>query len=252
MKKRTLYGAGIAVLGAYLLIKRRPKLYSTDELHNLFWDDEAGRWRSDAEVQAILREHPERVPEPLLTSEGRVLSHLAIIERAGKRFAIEPGLIAAIISKESGGDWAARGGVGEYGLMQIRESTAQLMGYSGDPDLLLTPTTNIHYGVSYLRRQFDRYSDEADVAAYAISAYNAGTAYKNRKFRNQEYVDGVINRWSRYTYLINRIHGVYGPPPPRPLNQADSLARTRGRAFGGCCPIIGYERDWFLRQGGVI
>jgi len=230
---RKLLWAGAALAGLYL-ITRRPKRYHADELHNLFWDAEKRRWRTDDEVASILREHPEYVPEPLTSEESLVLAYLAEIEAAADRFSIDPALIAAIISRESSGEPEARGAVGEYGLMQIRASTAALMGYTGNPDKLLNPSLNIRYGTAYLRRQFDRYSDEPDTARWAVAAYNAGTAqYKRGRFSNQAYVESVVEyRWPRYARLMNRIHGIYGPPAV-PLD-----------GFGRC-----YACDWRCNYG---
>ncbi len=39
---------------------------------------------------------------------------------------------------------------GNYGLMQIRLSTARSLGYSGSAEGLLDPTTNMTYGMRYL------------------------------------------------------------------------------------------------------
>ena len=204
--------------GVYALIRaRRGRLYHPDELYNLFWDDQNDRWRTYKEVLAILKEHPERVPEPLLEGEARVLSYLAEIEAASEEFRIDAPLIAALISKESGGDWTARGPVGEYGLMQIRATTAQMMGYTGDAERLLHPHRNVWYGTKYLRWQMDRYAEQPNPVQWAVAAYHAGTAtFSGGKFRTtkgrsiQGYVDSVVKqRWPRYTYLINRIHGIY-------------------------------------------
>lgn len=200
----------LAGVGIYLLLRARPQRYHPSELYNLFWDAENNRWRTDDEVKAILREHPEMAPEPLLEVEARVLSYLQEIEAASKHFSIQPGLICAIIAVESDGDWTARGEVGEYGLMQVRGTTAQMMGYTGDWDGLLNPSVNIFTGTNYLRYQLDRYADRSEPVKWAVAAYNTGTAYyEDGKFRNQSYVDRVMNRWPRYQRLVDRIHGVY-------------------------------------------
>jgi hypothetical protein len=57
------------------------------------------------------------------------------------------------------------------GLMQILFRTAQGEGYTGDPDGLFDPATNVEYGLRYLRRQLDRAN--GDVRG-ALSAYNGG------------------------------------------------------------------------------
>lgn len=198
-------------LGVFVLIRSRSRQYSPDELRNLFWDAEAGRWRSAEEVKTLLREHPERVPVTILSSEARVLSYLNVIESNVKRLNIDPALIAAIMWTESRGDYAARGEVGEYGLMQVRETTAQMLGFSGDPDQLYNPATNIRYGTAYLDWQLKRYASTSDPVSFAVSAYNAGTAEaKKGKFRNQSYVESVIKYGlPRFRLLIDRAHGIY-------------------------------------------
>lgn len=200
---------GVAALILYL--RSRPRQYIPDELRNLFWDSEAGRWRSNEEVADFLREHPERVPLTILSSEARVLSYLDLIQINADRFNLDPALIAAIMSKESMGDYTARGGVGEYGLMQIRATTAEWLGFKGDPDLLYNPAENIRYGAQYLAYQMKRYAETADPVSWAVSAYNAGTAYtRNGGFNNQDYVDSVVKyKLPRFTLLINRARGIY-------------------------------------------
>lgn len=200
-----------AALGIFVFIRSRSRQYSPDELRNLFWDAEAGRWRSAEEVAQLLREHPERVPVTILSSEARVLSYLSLIESNASKYSIDPALISAVIWTESRGDYAARGEVGEYGLMQVRDTTAQMLGFSGDPDLLYNPATNIRYGTAYLDWQLKRYASAADPVSFAVSAYNAGTAQaKKGKFDNQSYVDSVIKYGlPRFRLLIDRAHGVY-------------------------------------------
>lgn len=201
-------GAGAVAL---LYLRSRPRQYIANEVRNLFWDDEAGRWRSDEEVSAYLREHPERVPLTLITSEARVLSYLDLIQTNAKTYNLDPALIAAIMAKESSGDYSARGTVGEYGLMQVRATTAQWLGFTGDPDLLYNPAENVRYGSAYLAYQMKRYAETADPVSWAVSAYNAGTAQtKNGRFSNQDYVDHVVNyKLPRFRLLINRAMGIY-------------------------------------------
>jgi hypothetical protein len=204
----------VALIGAVALVlylRSRRRLYIPNEVTNLFWDDEADRWRTNEEVADLLREHPERVPLTLTSGEARILSYLDLIQANAERFNLDPALIAAIISKESGGDYAARGAIGEYGLMQIRETTAEWLGFKGDPDLLYNPAENLRYGSQYLRYQLDRYAETADPLSFAVSAYNAGTAtVKNGAFTNQDYVDGVVKyRLPRFRLLISRARGIY-------------------------------------------
>jgi len=95
--------------------------------------------------------------------------------------------------------------------MQVRASTAQWLGFRGDPDLLYNPAENVRYGSAYLAYQMERYAETADPVSWAVSAYNAGTAQtKNGRFTNHEYVDHVVNyKLPRYRLLINRAMGIY-------------------------------------------
>ena len=207
--KRWLFISG--AVGLVLFIRSRSRQYSPDELRNLLWDSDAGRWRSADEVAQFLREHPDRAPVTILSSEARVLSYLSLIESNAKSLNLDPALVSAIIWTESRGDYAARGPVGEYGLMQVRDTTAQMLGFSGDPDLLFNPATNVRYGTAYLKWQLERYASTPDPVSFAVSAYNAGTAEANKgKFRNQSYVDSVIKLGlPRFRLLIDRAHGIY-------------------------------------------
>ena len=157
----------------------------------------------------------QKIPDPINSKEKRVLSYLLPIHRAARLFRVEPALIASIIDKESGGNPSARGQVGEYGLMQVRDTTAELMYregyYGGDYANLLDPETNINFGAAYLRWQMDRYADKPNKVYWAVAAYNAGTAvYSAGRFSNQGYVDDVVESLSRYAYLFNQVYREYG------------------------------------------
>lgn len=201
----------IAGAGALLYLRSRARQYIPNEIRNLLWDSEAGRWRTEQEVIDYLRLHPDRVPLTLLSSEARVLSYLDLIQHNAKTYALDPALIAAIISKESSGNYSVRGAVGEYGLMQVRDTTAQWLGFKGDPDLLLNPAENIRWGSMYLAYQVERYAETNDPVSWGVAAYNAGTAYmKKGRFSNQDYVDSVVKyKLPRFTLLLNRAMGIY-------------------------------------------
>ncbi len=89
-----------------------------------------------------------------------------IIEKAAKRYSIEPALIKAIIKAESNFDRTAVSCDGAKGLMQLMPSTAKQMNVS-DP---LDPEENIFGGVRYLRILLNEFKD----IYLAIAAYNAG------------------------------------------------------------------------------
>ena len=90
---------------------------------------------------------------PLPQPPSAALQKLAICLLAHEE-AVKAGvpydLVDAVIKIESDYQPSRIGGVGEIGLMQVRPSTAVLMGFRGATTALFAPATNIHYGATYL------------------------------------------------------------------------------------------------------
>lgn len=86
-------------------------------------------------------------------------------------------LIQAVILTESSGRADAyraepRIHDASYGLMQLLYGTAKGLGYTGTPEGLYDPQTNIHYGTKLLAQLRARYGDNP---AAIYSAYNSGS-----------------------------------------------------------------------------
>ena len=79
-------------------------------------------------------------------------AHLATIRREAEQVGLPPDVADAVAQVESSYNTGAVGGVGEVGLMQIRPTTAAMLGYRGTLTGLFEPETNIRYGVAYLGR----------------------------------------------------------------------------------------------------
>lgn len=60
------------------------------------------------------------------------------------------------------------GGAGEIGLMQVKPTTAEMLGFS--PKDLSDPDKNLDIGLTYLKQGMDRYKDPV----LAVAGYNAG------------------------------------------------------------------------------
>ncbi|PID28224.1 MAG: hypothetical protein CSB55_05795 [Candidatus Cloacimonadota bacterium] len=97
---------------------------------------------------------------------GRLEKLRPLIEKAAKKYNIEPELIMAVISQESYANPKAESSAGAKGLMQIMDSTAVGLGIKNSFD----PEENIMGGTEYLKIQLDRYKDRN----LALAAYNAG------------------------------------------------------------------------------
>ena len=101
-----------------------------------------------------------------------------LIYAEAARRGLDPVLIKAVIATESGFNPEAHRPEPQirdasHGLMQVLYGTAKMMGYTGNPEGLFDPETNIRFGSAYLTHQLTRYQGDVPSAA---AAYNAGTA----------------------------------------------------------------------------
>jgi len=80
---------------------------------------------------------------------------------------LAPGLVLAVVVRESGGDPAAVSPAGARGLMQLMPATARELGVTDPGD----PSQNLHGGARYLARMLRRFGGDLDLA---LAAYNAG------------------------------------------------------------------------------
>jgi len=121
---------------------------------------------------------------------NRLSPYQSIVEYYTKYFGLDDNVVRAIIWTESSGDPDAESPKHALGLMGVLYTTAQQMGFEGEPDDLFDPEINIRYGTKYLVWQLDRYGQEIKKA---LSAYEAGTYTPENKW----YVDRVLGYYTR-------------------------------------------------------
>jgi soluble lytic murein transglycosylase-like protein len=111
------------------------------------------------------------------------LNYSAIVEPAAALYAIPAPWVYAVIGAESGdvktfayrdvgATWEPVAGEFSWGPMQILESTARQMGFTGATPDLNRPEISIPLGVKYLRWILDH--KDATTFAELYSAYNSG------------------------------------------------------------------------------
>lgn len=124
------------------------------------------------------------------------------IRAAARANRLEPALIHAVISAESGYNPYARSRKGAAGLMQLMPATAKRYGAKNSLD----PSQNIHAGAKYLRDLMDLFNNDLKLV---LAAYNAGEnavlRAGNRIPQYSEtmtYVPRVINYYKRYRTIM--------------------------------------------------
>lgn len=112
----------------------------------------------------IFKRHSKNASENSGNDNTLLTQH---IRYAASKHSVDPKLIKAVISIESGFNPVAISNKGAQGLMQLMPETAVYLG-AQDP---LDPRENIIAGSKYLRLLLDQFHNNLDLA---LAAYNAG------------------------------------------------------------------------------
>ena len=158
---------------------------------------------------------PPAAPEPRrlslldpgadLEAERRFLHRLpygTAIALAAERHRVDPLLLAAIVSVESGFSPSAVSSQGAMGLMQIVPDLAQDYGVTGD---LLDPYVNADVGSRYVRSLLKDYDGDIE---RTLAAYNAGPGVVDRykgvpPYREtRQFIREVLTRYDRYSRKV--------------------------------------------------
>jgi len=125
----------------------------------------------------------------------------AHIVAAARAFALEPALIHAVISAESGYNPLARSAKGAKGLMQLMPETAKRYGVVNPLD----PAQNIQGGAAYLRDLLKLFGNDLNLA---LAAYNAGEGTVMEYGRippyreTKQYVPKVLSYYKKYKTMM--------------------------------------------------
>ena len=130
----------------------------------------------------------------------------SIVLQTAQRHHVDPNLVRAVISTESGWDASAVSRRGAQGLMQLIPETAHTLGV-GNP---FDPVQNVDAGTRYLGMMLSRYNGDLNKA---LAAYNAGPGAVDR-------FGGVPNFRETRNYVQKVTSSYFGPglvpqaPPP--------------------------------------
>lgn len=126
---------------------------------------------------------------PSSAAQAAIASYEPLISAAASKYEIDPALLKAVITQESGGNARAVGGAGEIGLTQIKPSTARDFIKGVTRQELFKPETNINASAAYIRKLQDTFGNDYDKV---ISSYNAGQG---------NVIRGTVSRRTRENYL---------------------------------------------------
>jgi soluble lytic murein transglycosylase-like protein len=135
---------------------------------------------------------------PLHYHSGRRL-YRDLVKQAAEQAGIPVEIVDAVIRTESGYNPNVTGAVGEIGLMQVRPSTARMLGFSGTENELREPHTNIRYGVAYLAGAWRL--AKGDICT-AVMKYRAGHGETRFSVRSIDYCVRVRSYLAEVNYPI--------------------------------------------------
>ncbi len=142
----------------------------------------------DSVERAVGLELP-RPPDGPVPARGELV---AMVDRLAQGSGLEPSLVHALVSAESGYDPHAVSGAGAVGLMQILPETAAEYGVQS-VESLFDPETNLRTGLRHLKRLLQKYGG----LGQAVMAYNAGEGVLDR---NGGFVD--YPETQRFTHKV--------------------------------------------------
>lgn len=116
---------------------------------------------------------------------GAKKSIIAAVRRHARAAGVPVRVALSVVRQESNFRPHARGRAGEIGLMQLKCSTARGEGYRGSCRGLYGVSTNLRYGMRYLRKALRR---------GGVGYYNAGLGAKRLPARARRYARQVHSR----------------------------------------------------------
>jgi soluble lytic murein transglycosylase-like protein len=146
-----------------------------------------------------------------------------IVQEAAERHKVDPALVKAVISTESGWNPHAISRKGAEGLMQLIPDTAERFGVGN----ALDPAQNVEGGTTYLKWLLDRYNGDLPKT---LAAYNAGEhavdLYRGvpRYPETQQYVQKVTRAY--FQPGSGRNPTLWEPPRPPVRREVDSNGRV--------------------------
>jgi peptidoglycan DL-endopeptidase CwlO len=161
-------------------------------------EGESVKIQSVGKPTLIRRILPESSTATAAASSGRLAAvpYANLFAQAGSQYGVDPSLLAAVASQESGFDTGAVSPAGAEGLMQFMPSTAQGLGVNP-----FDPASSINGAARYLSGLESQFGS----TSLALAAYNAGPRAVSRYGgvppypETQNYVRSVLSKAEAYS-----------------------------------------------------
>jgi soluble lytic murein transglycosylase-like protein len=157
-----------------------------------------------AQVRLGVAEHEQRAVADFIAkryrvSDQAVAGFVATAYRAGRRFAVDPLLILAVMAVESRYNPVAESDVGAMGLMQVLPKFHQdKLNVHGGADALLDPEVNIEVGTQILREYLKRFGEtETALQVYAGAIDEPTSQYASKVLAERSRLKQVQERLRR-------------------------------------------------------
>ena len=108
---------------------------------------------------------------------------IELVNKKATEHNVPVALAQAVIQLESNYNTHVTGVRGEYGLGQIRCSTAKSLGMVGKCDKLNDPETNLEYSMSYLKEGIDISNGDIRMAVNYYASGKAGISMNTRYYK---------------------------------------------------------------------
>lgn len=103
-------------------------------------------------LSGLISANGEQSETNVLAACSAVPNFCDLMLQEARRAGLDPALVDAVMKVESDYRADTIGAAGEIGLMQVRPSTARLLGFMGSVRELADPAINIRLGVTYLAK----------------------------------------------------------------------------------------------------
>ena len=163
---------------------------------------------------SISKAHPPITQEQSLSK---------LVNRIAQKNKVPERLFQKLIKTESGFDLDAKSSRGAMGLGQLMPSTAKELGLNLKEDhsigSILHPESNLDASARYLRKLFDKYTNEGildnEAWNFAAGAYNAGMGNIAKAIEKA----GTVSKWDQVAAVLPEITGKYSSETIRYVNR---------------------------------